>query len=334
MKIILILISILILILFKLEIDQLKPEWISFFGSVLTSIVTLLGVWWQISKEDKAKQYEQKKGLLEYTNFIIQKNHKLKLTEIDIYFYQLITSNETFFIKDEREIYNFSFEFIDRNIEKIFLLDNDNGSILLSFYENLRDFISARSRLIKTNNDKNIEKLILFLKSERFEENSKYGYSFCDNLLSKLKLLTNINSLINLLVLKFDKRCLKVSNDRHIDEIKCILMILEIDNKIDFETIDNLCLKTNISSDEEEICKKVDSIPKELKYSILEELSNLSIKLTFEIGTSSFDNNSIFSNILIGIEDKKFIVNNIQKISKELIDFEKKIKEEIKNLKK
>ena len=305
-------------------------DWISFSGGYLGAFITLGGVYYQIKKGEKDKIYEQKKGLLEYTNFIIQKNNNLNLVNKDFYFFQLITNQSMYFLKDEREIYNFSVEFIDRNIERLFLLDN--GYRILSLYENLRDFILSRERLIKINNEKNIEILKSFLHNEMHNTDSEYDYNFCNDLLIKLKLLRNITKLINLLVLKFDKKLLNISCDRCIDEIKNVLLILEIDCPIDFEIVDNLCLRTNVSNIEQESYEKIENIPKETKYTLLKNLSTLSIELTFDIGTSSLDDNSIFSNILVGIEDKRLIVNSIQKISKEFIELEEKIKEELRKL--
>ena len=260
----------------------------------------------------------------------IIKNNNLNLVNKDFYFFQLITNQSMYFLKDEREIYNFSVEFIDRNIERLFLLDN--GYRILSLYENLRDFILSRERLIKINNEKNIEILKSFLHNEMHNTDSEYDYNFCNDLLIKLKLLRNITKLINLLVLKFDKKLLNISCDRCIDEIKNVLLILEIDCPIDFEIVDNLCLRTNVSNIEQESYEKIENIPKETKYTLLKNLSTLSIELTFDIGTSSLDDNSIFSNILVGIEDKRLIVNSIQKISKEFIELEEKIKEELRKL--
>lgn len=102
-----------------------KGEWAGFLGSYLGGgiggIITLVGVWWQMTNEKKTKEKENKLGFLRHIEHILTKNLNL---DKDKKIYQKINDE---FMKNTYHVFSYnSFSLIGEDSTKLILEFNSN----------------------------------------------------------------------------------------------------------------------------------------------------------------------------------------------------------------
>ena len=132
---------------------------LSYVGGVISSMITLYGVWWQVNREEKQKEKERMRSILKYLKYILEKNYeKISKRNFIVSNYKILsyilklTANENDIIEN--------FEIIDPSfMEKIFFLKFDEDILFLN--ERFKIYNKARNA-IYTNIDiryKTIEEL-------------------------------------------------------------------------------------------------------------------------------------------------------------------------------
>ena len=79
-------------------------DWASFLGAYVGGFITLSGVWWQVTREEKQKEKDEKIGLLkkeqqEQFNIIENQNKEIKIKDFALKFNEIFAK-----ITDEEKI--------------------------------------------------------------------------------------------------------------------------------------------------------------------------------------------------------------------------------------
>ena len=118
---------------------------LSYVGGVISSMITLYGVWWQVNREEKQKEKERMRSILKYLKYILEKNYEniskknFIVSNYKILSYILkLTANENDIIEN--------FEIIDVSfMEKIFFLNFDEDILFLN--ERFKIYNKARNAI-------------------------------------------------------------------------------------------------------------------------------------------------------------------------------------------
>lgn len=163
-----------------------KGEWAGFLGSYLGGgiggIITLVGVWWQMTNEKKAKEKENKLGFLRHIEHILTRNLNL---DKDKKIYQKINDE---FMKNTYHVFSYN---------SFSLTGEDSTKLILEFNSNL---INENLNYIYT---LSFGKKLYELNDKIKEFNNLYDF-LLRNLSSKKHLLeelkdTNMNSYLDIL---------------------------------------------------------------------------------------------------------------------------------------
>lgn len=163
-----------------------KGEWAGFLGSYLGGgiggIITLLGVWWQMTNEKKTKEKENKLGFLRHIEHILTRNLNL---DKDKEIYQKINDE---FMKNTYHVFSYN---------SFSLTGEDSTKLILEFNSNI---INENLNYIYT---LSFGKKLYELNDKIKEFNNLYDF-LLRNLSSKKQLLeelkdTNMNSYVDIL---------------------------------------------------------------------------------------------------------------------------------------
>lgn len=196
--------------------NQIIEFWSDYGGTIIGPIITLFGVWWQVTRQEKQKERDEKLGLLKILH------HYLKKVVLDKNFekikYHLLsvlsfTNSSTYIREDIRAIPTFEDMSFKENDLKIMGLDY--GEDLLEINTRTISFNKEWVYLIKTSKER--EELVEKIKT-------------IDNIIVKelMEVLENLSNII------FYYTCFE-SNDENLSEINRYKNILL--NKNNFSTL-------------------------------------------------------------------------------------------------
>lgn len=196
--------------------NQIIEFWSDYGGTIIGPIITLFGVWWQVTRQEKQKERDEKLGLLKILH------HYLKKVVLDKNFekikYHLLsvlsfTNSSTYIREDIRAIPTFEDMSFKENDLKIMGLDY--GEDLLEINTRTISFNKEWVYLIKTSKER--EELVEKIKT-------------VDNIIVKelMEVLENLSNII------FYYTCFE-SNDENLSEINRYKNILL--NKNNFSTL-------------------------------------------------------------------------------------------------
>lgn len=167
-------------------------ESLSYFGAMLTAVVTIFGVMWQIEKNNEKIEEEKEnrmKNLKSYINFVITRNLEIYFSEeknTKNKFYKVILeilkNKEISLLKlTNGIIYPFDKEYISKNLEEILKLEN--GEKILELHDELKNLEFTINENLKEviNESKFVENREMFIDNEEI-----------DNIFSILSLINNM----------------------------------------------------------------------------------------------------------------------------------------------
>lgn len=203
-------------------------EWAGFLGSYLGGgfggIITLLGVWWQITNEKKSKERESKLGFLRHIEHVLdrnlkidenKKNYKKENSDFAKSTYQVFTYNSFSLVGDESKkiLIEFNSKIIDENLNYIYTLPfgkrlyelNDKIIEFNNLYDFLLKNLSSKKQLLeelkKTNMNsyldilERISNLVYNLAFNR-EFNARFNINNFEGVFIPPELKSNINKII------------------------------------------------------------------------------------------------------------------------------------------
>jgi hypothetical protein len=132
--------------LFGKTVVGTKNGWLGFYGGFLGGIISLVGIWWQITRKEKQDNKEKFEGLERYLSYVFQKNIEFKNKESVVYALQKDINYMSQF-KDVPwregyiygEVYLPSSKFIEDNL-KILMELKESGKELLEVIDDMNYF--------------------------------------------------------------------------------------------------------------------------------------------------------------------------------------------------
>ena len=176
-------------------------DWASFLGAYIGGFITLFGIWWQVTREEKQKEKDEKIGLLKTILYYLKQN--IKDRELKEYYFYSLSSYK---IMDKIILQNYNKyklmeinkDFLYSNLKEIFKLENAENIIELA--DEITKYNVLYIELISEINSRKREMILEELKvlGENFEVN--------------IEILESISSLLNSVTLvffsKFNKKSL------------------------------------------------------------------------------------------------------------------------------
>ncbi|MFZ8018616.1 MULTISPECIES: hypothetical protein [Fusobacterium] len=167
-------------------------DWASFLGAYIGGFITLFGIWWQVTREEKQKEKDEKIGLLKTILYYLKQN--IKDRELKEYYFYSLSSYK---IMDKIILQNYNKyklmeinkDFLYSNLKEIFKLENAENIIELA--DEITKYNVLYNELISEITSKTREIILKELKvlDKNFEAN--------------IKILESISNLLNLLTLIF-----------------------------------------------------------------------------------------------------------------------------------
>jgi len=112
--------------------------WLGFLGAYVGGFIALIGIWWQMKKEDR----NRKTGIIKYIHYVFEKNLNYEFFD-NIPF--KVHSNLSLFRRyngTSNIYYNFNASFFYENLKVIMELDSDLGTKLLDLKDNIENFVN------------------------------------------------------------------------------------------------------------------------------------------------------------------------------------------------
>ncbi|PHH96872.1 hypothetical protein KST83_09135 [Fusobacterium nucleatum] len=167
-------------------------DWAGFLGAYVGGFITLSGIWWQVTREEKQKEKDEKIGLLKTILYYLKQNIKDRELK-EYYFYSLSSYKiiEKIILQnyDKYKLIEINKDFLYSNLKEIFKLENAENIVEIAdeitkynvLYNELISEIISKTREIILKELKGLDK--------NFEAN--------------IKILESISNLLNFLTLIF-----------------------------------------------------------------------------------------------------------------------------------
>lgn len=176
-------------------------DWASFLGAYIGASITLFGVWWQVTREEKQKEKNEKIGLLKTILYYLKQNIKDKELK-EYYFYSLasyqIMDNNILQNYEKYQLIEINKDFLYSNLKEIFKL------------ENAENIVEIADEIIKYNLLYN--EFFLEITSKKREIVLKKIKTLNKNFEVNIKVLESISNLLNLLTLIFSSSLKKITS--------------------------------------------------------------------------------------------------------------------------
>lgn len=178
--------------IFMMNSTWSTSEWAGFLGSYLGGgiggILALVGIWWQLRRNDKKEEKNKLVGILKYFDYILEKN-----LDIDYKWLYVVYSYtmKNWWTYNYQNFFEFNHRILESNFKEIFELEF--GKDILDLSKKIKEYNENYNFLKKnlTKKDKFLIKLkkeLLYKKEYLKEKNGKLEYVI--NLIELLELLS------------------------------------------------------------------------------------------------------------------------------------------------
>lgn len=167
-------------------------EWASFLGSYLGGgiggILALVGIWWQLRRNDKKEERDKLVGILKYFDHILEENLNIEYEWLYVVYSYTV---KNWWTNNYQNFSEFNYKILENSFKEIFELEF--GKDILNLSKKIKEYNENYNFLKRnlTNKDKFLEELkkeLLGKKEYLKEENTKLEYVI--NLIELLELLS------------------------------------------------------------------------------------------------------------------------------------------------
>lgn len=260
-------------------------DWASFLGAYVGGFITLSGVWWQVTREEKQKEKDEKIGLLKTILYYLKQN--IKDSELKGYYFYSLSSYK---IMDKMILQNYdkyklmeiNKDFLYSNLKEIFKLENAENIIELA--DEITKYNVLYNELISEITSKKRETILKELKvlDKNFKVNAK--------------ILESISNLLNLLTLIFSSN-FKVKSSLGIVKQKAEEIVESYKEKnkiIPYENFNEIQLENEWENLVEELTKYYETANyKDIYWKLSLLVDNVVAEIKFEISYKIIQINEI-----------------------------------------
>ena len=112
--------------------------WLGFLGAYVGGFIALVGIWWQLKKEDR----NRKTGVIKYVHYVFKKNLNYEFFDNIPFNVHSTLSQFRGYNGSYSFYYNFNDNFFYDNLKIVMEFDSDLGTELLNLKDNIENFVN------------------------------------------------------------------------------------------------------------------------------------------------------------------------------------------------